>query len=62
MKTDGSDAGNKQLTTEKKQGTLGDWMNGNKAAFLAALPKILLMLIDLFNQQLWRLAIQRIQL
>lgn len=39
MKTDGSDAGNKQLTTEKKQGTLGDWMNGNKAAFLAALPK-----------------------
>lgn len=40
MKTDGSDVENKQISTvEKKQGTLGDWMNGNKASFIAALPK-----------------------
>ena len=38
MKTNGTDASNKQIATEKK-GTLGDWMNGNKAAFLAAIPK-----------------------
>ena len=37
MKTDGSNA--TQVATTQKQGTLGDWMNGNKAAFLAALPK-----------------------
>ena len=36
MKTNGTNA---IATTEKKQGTLGDWMNGNKEAFLSALPK-----------------------
>lgn len=40
MKTNGSDAANKMVaTTEKKQGTLGEWMNGNKSAFLSAIPK-----------------------
>lgn len=33
MKTDGSDANNKQVATTEKKGTLGDWMNGNKKPF-----------------------------
>lgn len=36
MKTDGSNA---VATKTAKQGTLGDWMAGNKDAFLSALPK-----------------------
>lgn len=38
MKTNGSDATKEVATTEKK-GTLGEWMAGNKDAFMAALPK-----------------------
>lgn len=40
MKTDGTDANSKQLATNspEKKGTLGDWMNGNKKAFLSAIP------------------------
>lgn len=38
MKTNGENA-NQIAKTEPKQGTLGDWMNGNKAAFMDALPK-----------------------
>lgn len=37
MKTDGTNA--TQVATTQKTGTLGDWMNGNKAAFMEALPK-----------------------
>ena len=39
MKTNGSDAATKQVATTEKKGTLGEWMNGNKAAFLSAIPK-----------------------
>lgn len=38
MKTNGTDA-TKVVAKTEKQGTLGDWMNGNKAAFMEALPK-----------------------
>lgn len=37
MKTNGSDA-SKQVAS-KQTGTLGDWMNSNKASFLSAIPK-----------------------
>lgn len=37
MKTNGSDAA-KQVAS-KQTGTLGDWMNSNKASFLSAIPK-----------------------
>ena len=39
MKTNGTDATTKAVAKTEKQGTLGDWMNGNKAAFMEALPK-----------------------
>lgn len=37
MKTDGSNA--VATTSNAKSGTLGDWMAGNRAAFISALPK-----------------------
>lgn len=36
MKTNGTNA---TTTPVAKQGTLGDWMAGNKAAFMSAIPK-----------------------
>ena len=37
MKTNGSNA-NQVATTEKKQGTLGEWLKDRKEAFNQALP------------------------